>query len=70
MTRLAVFPSPPRCSDEPGHGLGLDVALLTPIRRAKSVRSYMRWLGQATGTIVVEGQRIYSREGWGERAKS
>lgn len=40
----------------------------TPNRRAKSVRSYLRWLGQATGTVVVEGQRIYSRQGWEDRA--
>ena len=40
----------------------------TPIRRAKSVRSYLRWLGQATGTVVVEGQRIYSRVGWEEKS--
>jgi hypothetical protein len=36
----------------------------TPLRRAKSVRSYMRWLGQATGAVVVDGQRMFGREGW------
>lgn len=41
----------------------------TPIRRSKSVRSYMRWLGQATGTVVVESQRMYSREGWERRGE-
>lgn len=39
----------------------------TPLRRAKSVRSYLRWLGQATGTIVVEDRRVFSREGWEKR---
>jgi hypothetical protein len=40
----------------------------TPMRRAKSVRSYMRWLGQATGAVIVEGQRIYSRAAWESRS--
>lgn len=39
----------------------------TPARRAKSVRSYFRWLAGATGAIVVERQRIYSRSGWTDR---
>ena len=39
----------------------------TLIRRASSVRSYFKWLAGATGSVVVEGRRIYSREAW-ERA--
>jgi hypothetical protein len=36
----------------------------TPLRRAKTVRSYFGWLAQATGVVVVESRKIYSREGW------
>lgn len=39
----------------------------TPPRRASSVRSYFRWLAQTTGTVVVDGQRVYSRVGWDKR---
>ena len=41
----------------------------TPMRRAKTVRSYFAWLGKTTGTVVVEGRIIYSRDTW-ERVKS
>jgi len=41
----------------------------TPPRRASTVRAWFKWLAQATGTVVVEGQRIYSRMGWEKRAK-
>lgn len=34
----------------------------TPLRRAKTVRSYFRWLGQATGAVFVENRKIYSRQ--------
>lgn len=36
----------------------------TPPRRASSVLSWFRWFGQATGSIVVEGKRVFSRSGW------
>lgn len=36
----------------------------TPLRRAKTVRSYFVWLAKTTGTVVVERQRIYSRDAW------
>ncbi len=36
----------------------------TPIRRAQSVRSYFRWLAQATGAVIVQNRRIYSRTAW------
>jgi hypothetical protein len=39
----------------------------TPLRRAKTIRSYFAWLAKTTGTVVVEGQRIYSREAWERR---
>jgi hypothetical protein len=42
----------------------------TPLRRAKSVRSYFAWIGQASGGVVVSGQRIYSREGWTAKTQS
>ena len=42
----------------------------TPMRRAKSVRSYLKWLGQATGAIVVADRRVFSREGWETRGKA
>jgi hypothetical protein len=41
----------------------------TPGRRASTVRSWFRWLAVATGTVVVEQQRIYSRAGWEKRVK-
>lgn len=41
----------------------------TPGRRASSIRSYFRWLAQATGTIVVDGKRIYSRRSWDEAGR-
>jgi hypothetical protein len=41
----------------------------TPPRRASSVLSYFRWLATTTGTVVVDGQRIYSRVGWDQKAK-
>jgi hypothetical protein len=36
----------------------------TPPRRASSVRSWFRWLAQATGAVVVDEQRIFSRQAW------
>jgi hypothetical protein len=44
-----------------------DLSGNTPLRRASSVRSYFRWVSQATGTVVVEDRRIYSREAWEQR---
>jgi len=42
----------------------------TPTRRASTVRAWFRWLAQATGTVIVEGKRIYSREGWERKTAS
>lgn len=39
----------------------------TPNRRASTVRSWFRWLAVATGAVIVEGQRIYSKAGWEQR---
>jgi hypothetical protein len=39
----------------------------TPLRRAKTVRSYFAWLAKTTGAIVVENKRIYSRDAWAIR---
>jgi len=36
----------------------------TPTRRASTVRAWFRWLAQATGAVVVQDRRIFSRTGW------
>jgi hypothetical protein len=41
----------------------------TPARRASTVLSWFKWLGQATGTIVVDGGRIFSRGAWESRPR-
>jgi hypothetical protein len=41
----------------------------TPLRRAQTVRAYFAWLSKTTGTVVVEGRRIYSREAWDGRGR-
>ena len=41
----------------------------TPRRRASTVRAWFKWFAVATGTVVVEKQRIFSREGWEKRSK-
>jgi hypothetical protein len=42
----------------------------TPLRRAQTVRSYFTWLAKTTGTVVVDGRRIYSREAWDARGRT
>lgn len=36
----------------------------TPSRRASSILAWFHWFARATGSIVVDERRIYSRSGW------
>lgn len=67
VLRLALSKGPAGVGDEEVAQVIARVSDLggsTLLRRAKSVRSYFKWLAKATGAVIVDGTRIYSREGW------